>query len=90
VLLLCMLCRSGQHEVAMDAYRNMLAQGLAPAATTFKAVVTALLQRGSLEEADGVLASLAQQLRSSGGGGGGDAPGTEVCPAAVMAGMHGA
>ena len=73
--------------MALDAYRNMAAQGLAPAATTFKAVLTALLQRGAFEEADGVLATLAGQLQSSGGGGR-DAPGAEVCPPAPLPAMQ--
>ena len=63
----------------------MLAQGLAPAATTFQAVLTALLQRGSLEEADSLLATLAEHLQSSGDSG---APGAEVCPPAMQLQMH--
>lgn len=68
-------CRSGQGEVAMDAYRNMLAQGLAPAPAAARAVLEIHVQAGAWEQADAVMGGMAERAAEAGDGGGGSSGG---------------
>lgn len=52
--------RSGQPDVALDAYRHLLSQGLPPTPTAFRAVLDVHMGRGAWEEADAVLGDMAK------------------------------
>ena len=66
--------RSGQEEVAVDAYRAMLALGLPPTAAAFRVVLDLHVQRGSWEEAIAVLGHMVEQRGDTE-----EAPGAQVC-----------
>ncbi|PSC71010.1 Tbc2 translation chloroplastic isoform B [Micractinium conductrix] len=61
-------CRSGQGDVALDAFANMLAQGLAPTPAAARAVLDLHVERGAWEAADALLVGLVEAVEAVGGG----------------------
>ncbi|KAL4458727.1 hypothetical protein ABPG75_013592 [Micractinium tetrahymenae] len=84
-------CRCGQAEVATDAYRNMLAGGLAPSLAAARAMLDAHMQQGAWEEVDTVLAGLVEAAEQYGGRAGGAAgeAGSDAGSAAAAGGEPG-